>query len=60
MEYEFEIGADSIIELVKMIFKEIAIVFTPQDYSSTEALLQIKAAACADRLLNGKLQRLSF
>mmetsp|Transcript_92658 Transcript_92658/g.281348 ORF Transcript_92658/g.281348 Transcript_92658/m.281348 type:complete len:317 (-) Transcript_92658:36-986(-) len=57
---KIELDPDSLVFLIQDMFKEIAIVFAPQDYSSTEDLLATKAADCADRLLNGKLQRLTI
>jgi len=47
-----------VVDLIRGLFKEIAIVFAPQDYSSTEKLLKVKAAECVERILHGKLQKL--
>merc|ERR1711879_371117 len=53
-----ELPGDIIVKLIENLFKEIAIVFSPQNYSSTEELLNVKADDCAYRLFSGKLQRL--
>jgi hypothetical protein len=41
----------TVVQLIQQIFKEIAIVFSPPDYSATEALLRTQARRIADRLL---------
>lgn len=43
---------------VAHLFKEIAVVFSPQDYSSNEALLNVKVRAVVGRVSGGFLQRL--
>jgi len=49
---------DKITATVAGLFKEIAVVFSPQDYSSNEALLKVKAQAVAGRVSSGSLQAL--
>merc|ERR1719440_1396950 len=51
-----DVEPGQIIELIKDMFKEIAVVFAPQDYSSTETLLNVKAQNIAQWLLGSKLQ----
>jgi len=48
----------TIVELINNLFMEIAVVFSPQDYSSNESLLKTKAHDIADRVNNDKLQKL--
>jgi len=45
---------DAVVELIAGLFGEIAVEFTPQDYSSTESLLIVKAAKVADKLVRNK------
>jgi len=44
---------------IQAFFKDIAVVFNPQDYSATNALLMIKAQEVATRLMSKKLKSLS-
>lgn len=55
---KLNVQVETLAELIKDIFKEIAIVFAPQDYSSTEELLKVKAGDVADRLLFQPLKKL--
>eukprot|EP00930_Biecheleria_cincta_P065340 TRINITY_DN5110_c0_g1_i4.p1 TRINITY_DN5110_c0_g1~~TRINITY_DN5110_c0_g1_i4.p1 ORF type:complete len:1421 (-),score=213.93 TRINITY_DN5110_c0_g1_i4:543-4754(-) len=48
-----------LVQLISSLFKEIAIVFSPQDYSSTEELLKVKSRAVNDRLMMRQMTRLS-
>jgi hypothetical protein len=55
-----EIETNIIVNLIQDVFKEIAIVFAPQDYSSTEQLLLTKAKDTSKRLLGSSLQSLDL
>jgi hypothetical protein len=55
-----EIDSDVVFRLVQDIFKEIAVVFAPQDYSSTDTLLKLKASQVAQRLLGSRLGNLAI
>merc|ERR1719335_1198065 len=57
---DVNVKVDAILTLIQDVFKEIAIVFAPQDYSSTEALLNVKAKDIAGRLLGKSLQNLAL
>lgn len=46
--------------LVQGMFKEIAVVFQPQNYSTTERILLVKAIEVAERLRSTKLHRLEM
>jgi hypothetical protein len=55
-----KLETQAVITLIRDVFKEIAVVFAPQDYSSTELLLNVKAKDVVTRLTNSsRLQRLS-
>merc|ERR1712066_567507 len=56
--YGICLNPKTIVELINNLFMEIAVVFSPQDYSSNEALLKTKARDIADRVNNDKLQKL--
>jgi len=47
-----------VIQIIRDIFREIAVVFAPQDYSSNEKLLGVKSKDVATRIQGGKLQQL--
>jgi hypothetical protein len=59
-KYSIQAPSHVMLNLIKDVFKEIAIVFAPQDYSSTEQLLKTKAENTAQRLLSTKLQSLAI
>jgi hypothetical protein len=44
---------DDLAKLIQQVFKEIAVVFQPEQYSSTEEVLQIKSKQIAKRLADG-------
>jgi len=50
---------DTIVRVISNIFKDIAVVFSPADYSSDAALLTVKAKAIIDRVTGPKIQRLT-
>jgi hypothetical protein len=50
--------ADSLLYVIKGVFKEIAVVFQPQLYSSTVKLLEIKASETHTRMLRPNTHRL--
>jgi len=56
--YGINLDPKTIAELIANLFMEIAVVFSPQDYSSNESLLKTKARDIADRVNNDKLQKL--
>merc|ERR1711879_647789 len=56
--YGISLDPKTIAELISNLFMEIAVVFSPQDYSSNESLLKTKARDIADRVNNDKLQKL--
>jgi len=58
MQMQVETG--QVITLIQDLFKEIAVVFAPQDYSSTEALLKVKSANVAWRLSSKSVGTLSL
>lgn len=53
-----KVATSSVIQVIHDIFKEIAVVFAPQDYSSTDTLLKLKAKDVANRITGEKLQKL--
>jgi hypothetical protein len=55
-----ELNLSAFAKLVKDMFREIAVVFAPQDYSSDVRLLNVKAKEVAERLMKGQLQQLSW
>merc|ERR1712032_1364880 len=57
--YGVQESPDEIVNAINNVFKEIAIVFSPQDYSSNEALLEVKAVAIGQRLNSTSLQKLA-
>jgi len=48
------------LDLIKDLFKEIAVLFDPQEYSSTEEILRVRAKEIFERLTKGKLQTLAL
>ena len=50
--------ADALVSLVQDVFKEIALVFAPQDYSFSDSLLKVKSGEVSKRLMGTKLQKL--
>jgi hypothetical protein len=57
---EGAVDVDQLLGVIESIFAEIAIVFAPQDYSSSEALLQVKAKNVAQRLTSSEVKTLKL
>jgi hypothetical protein len=55
-----DVPVELMLIIIQDLFKEIAIVFSPQDYSATEQLLLLKAKDIATRLLSNGLQYVSL
>lgn len=49
---------ENVLDIIQAVFKDIAVVFNPKDYSASEAVLQVKAQEIADRLTVGRLKKL--
>jgi len=56
LPYGVDADPGEIVNVIANVFKEIAVVFSPQDYSSNDQLLKTKAKAITARLSNSKLK----
>ena len=52
-------GSHNLVHLIRSIFTEIAIIFSPADYSFTDGVLRTKAKEVVDRLFLSRRQQLS-
>jgi len=57
--YGIKDAPEHISATVAALFKEIAVVFSPQDYSSNDGLLKVKAQAIVARVKGGSLRKLT-